>query len=50
MLEAQLARKYGTLSILYEVNSSTVGPSRQTRRGPEIFTSLARSVLQDGGA
>ena len=46
-IEHQLALKFGTLSAFYEINTSSVGPFGQFRRGPEVLSALARALIQD---
>lgn len=49
MFEYQLARRFETISMLYEINAGSVGPSEQFRRGPQILTALTRALLEDMG-
>ncbi|MBI4027683.1 MAG: hypothetical protein HY360_22035 [Verrucomicrobia bacterium] len=47
MLEHQMARAFGTLGLIYEVNCSSVGPSEQFRRGPAVLGAMARAIVRD---
>jgi len=47
MMEFHLAKQYGTISWLYEVNGSSVGRNDQFQRGPQVFGALARAILRD---
>lgn len=46
-VEYQLAKKHGTLSMLYEVNGSTVGCNEQFQRGPQVLGAFARAIVRD---
>jgi hypothetical protein len=46
-LEYQLAKRWHTVCLLYEINVGSVGPYRQYQRGPEVLRALARAVLDD---
>jgi hypothetical protein len=46
-LDYELARAFGTIGVLYEINTGAVGPSQQFRRGPEVFGAVARALLDD---
>jgi len=47
MMDFHLAKQYGTISWLYEVNGSTVSCNDQFQRGPQVFGALARAILRD---
>jgi len=44
MLEYQLARKWQTVSLLYEINVGSVGPGRQYQRGVEVLGAVVRGI------
>jgi len=47
-LECQLASAFGAVGVLYHVNAGAVGVGEQFRRGPQVFSAMARG-LQDAG-
>jgi hypothetical protein len=47
MFEHQLARQFDTMSVLYEINAGSVGPSEQFRRGPQVLSAIGRALLDD---
>ena len=47
-LEYQLGSAFGTVGILYHVNAGAVGVSEQFRRGPQVFSAMARGLLDAG--
>jgi AraC-like DNA-binding protein len=47
MFEYQLAEHRDTISILYEINAGSVGPSEQFRRGPQVLGEIGRALLDD---
>lgn len=46
-LEHQLATGFDVLSVLYEINAGSVGPSEQYRRGPQVLGAFGRALLDD---
>lgn len=46
-LEYHLATHYQTLSVLYHVNGGSVGPLGQYRRGPQLFSAMAKAAVSD---
>jgi hypothetical protein len=47
MVEYQLAHKHDTISILYEINAGSAGPSEQFRRGPQVLKEIVAALLDD---
>lgn len=45
MVDYQLAKAFGTASLLYEVNSGSVGVAEQYRRGPQVLRAVAGGVM-----
>jgi hypothetical protein len=48
MVDYQLAKAFGTVSLLYEVNSGSVGVAEQYRRGPQVLRAVAGGVMDSG--
>jgi hypothetical protein len=48
-LDWQTASGFGTLSAFYEINSGSVGPFEQYRRGPEVLGAVVRALARDVG-
>ena len=46
-LEHHLARRFGTLSAFYEINSASVGAFEQFRRGPQVLAAVLRALVRD---
>ena len=46
-LEYQLAQKFGTVGVLYEINAGCVGPAEQFQRGPEVLGAVVRALVRD---
>jgi hypothetical protein len=46
-LEHQLARRFGTLHVFYEINGTAVAAIEQYRRGPQVLGALARALCED---
>ncbi len=42
----QLAEKFGTLGVLYEINVSA-GLSEQFQRGPQVLGAVVRALMRD---
>lgn len=49
MVDYQLARAFGTATLLYEVNSGTVGVAEQYRRGLQVLRAVTGAVLESPG-
>jgi hypothetical protein len=47
MFEYQLAQKFETVPMLYEINAGSVGPTEQFRRGPQVLGAIGRALLDD---
>lgn len=46
-LEHHLAAQFGTLSAFYEINSASVAPIEQFRRGPQVLSAVVRALTRD---
>jgi hypothetical protein len=46
-LEIELAEKFQTLGVLYEVNCGTTGIALQMQRGPQVLEALAGALIRD---
>lgn len=49
MVDYQLAKAFGTATLLYEVNSGSVGVAEQYRRGLQVLRAVTSAVLDSRG-